>query len=189
MPDFKLWPATAVLTAQQIAQLKIPAPGKGWQTVRVPDDYVVRGEFSPEPNAGLLVGGAVCPLGGRECEVPNGAPETGRKGALNRPGRDAYGGHGYLPVYPAWYQRTLSLPASAKGKSVWLDFGGVYRDAVVFVNGKFRRSACQRLYRISPEYHFRRPLRSSPTPSRCSSIRAGLKAGGTKEAASTGTFR
>ena len=137
MREFTLWPAAAVLTAHQIGQLKIPAPGKGWQPVQLPDDYIVRGEFSLEPNASLLAGGAVCPLGGRECEIPNGSPPTGKKGALNRPGRDAYGGHGYLPVYPAWYQRTLSIPASAKDRSVWLDFGGVYRDAVVFVNRQF----------------------------------------------------
>ena len=61
----------------------------------------------------------------------------GHKGDLNRPGRNNYGGHGYLPLYPAWYQRSIVMPASAKDKSVWLDFGGVYRDAVVFVNGKF----------------------------------------------------
>jgi len=44
--------------------------------------------------------------------------------------------HGYLPVYPAWYRRTFSVPASARGKTIWLNFGGVYRDSVVFINGK-----------------------------------------------------
>ncbi len=137
MPDFRLWPAEPVVTAAQIQQLSCPQPGKAWQPVQLPDDYVVRGEISPQPNASLLAGGAVCPLGGRECEIPNGSPPTGKAGALNRPGRDAYAGHGYLPVYPAWYRRNLAISASAKGKSVWLDFGGVYRDAVIFVNGKF----------------------------------------------------
>ena len=48
----------------------------------------------------------------------------------------ANAGHGYLPVYPAWYHRTFRVPDSARGKTIWLNFGGVYRDAVVFINGK-----------------------------------------------------
>ncbi len=136
-PGFRLWPAQARLTPDQIQQLKCPEPGSGWTPVEIPDDYVVRGEFSPEPNESLLAGGAVCRLGGRECAVSGDAPSDGRAGALNRPGRNAYGGHGYLPVYPAWYRRTIAIPASSKGKSLWLDFGGVYRNAVVSVNGQF----------------------------------------------------
>lgn len=137
MSDFQSWPAEAKITPGQVKELSCPAPGKGWQPVQLPDDYVVRGKISPEPNSSLLTKGAVCPLGGRECEVPNGAQPQGHPGAINRPGRGAYAGHGYLPVYPAWYQRSVFISATAKGKSVWLDFGGVYRDAVVFVNGQF----------------------------------------------------
>lgn len=137
LTDFQAWPAEPQLTSDQIKHLRVPAPGAGWQPVHLPNDYVVGGEFSPTPNASLLAGGAVCALGGRECEVPNGSPAQGRAGALNRPGRSAYGGHGYLPVYPAWYQRKVLIPSSSRKKSIWLDFGGVYRDAVVFVNDQF----------------------------------------------------
>ncbi len=42
---------------------------------------------------------------------------------------------GSLPVYPAWYKRTLNIPSSDRGKTIWLNFGGVYRDAIVFING------------------------------------------------------
>ena len=45
-------------------------------------------------------------------------------------------GHGFLPVYPAWYRRHFALAASDSGKAVWLDFEGVYRDAHVYLNGK-----------------------------------------------------
>ena len=45
--------------------------------------------------------------------------------------------HGFLPVYPAWYRKHFSLAASDSGKSVWLDFEGVYRDAHVYINGHF----------------------------------------------------
>jgi len=44
-------------------------------------------------------------------------------------------GHGFRPALPAWYRKTFSLPAADKGKSVWLDFDGVYRDSKVWLNG------------------------------------------------------
>jgi len=50
--------------------------------------------------------------------------------------QSADAGHGSLPTYPAWYERTFTLPAADKGKDVWLDFDGVYRDAKVYLNGK-----------------------------------------------------
>jgi beta-galactosidase len=137
LPDFTSWPAEAELSYGQIQQLKPPVPGQGWLPDHLPDDYIVRGTFSPEPNSSLLADGAVCPLGGRECGPPGAEPQQGHTGALNRPGRNNYGGHGYLPVYPAWYERDLNLPESDRDKNVWLDFGGVYRDAIVFINGKF----------------------------------------------------
>lgn len=137
LPQFAAWPAEAQLTAAQIAQLKPPPSGAGWQPIHLPHDYVVDGTFSPQPNAALLAGGAVCPLGARECGLPGAEPPQGQPHALNRAGRDAYAGHGYLPVYPAWYERTLDLPAADHDKDVWLDFGGVYRDAIVFINGRF----------------------------------------------------
>jgi beta-galactosidase len=50
--------------------------------------------------------------------------------------------HGFKPVgknYPensvAWYRRTFTLEKSDDGKRIWLDFDGVYRDCLVFVNG------------------------------------------------------
>ncbi len=50
--------------------------------------------------------------------------------------------HGFKPVGPkfstndvGWYRRTFDLPKTAAGKRIWLDFDGVYRDSLVFVNG------------------------------------------------------
>jgi len=43
--------------------------------------------------------------------------------------------HGSLIPTPAWYRKTFTLPASDKGKALWLDFDGVYRDATVTLNG------------------------------------------------------
>ena len=49
--------------------------------------------------------------------------------------RHASRSHGYLPVYPAWYGRNFTIPASDQGKMLWLYFQGVYRHARVYVNG------------------------------------------------------
>ncbi len=43
--------------------------------------------------------------------------------------------HGSLIPTPAWYRKTFTLPASDKGRALWLDFDGVYRDATVTLNG------------------------------------------------------
>jgi beta-galactosidase len=143
MPGFDLWAPEAVVSADQIKMLHCPAPGNGWRPVQLPDDYVVKGDFSREPNPALLVDGAQCLPGGRECRTHTSGSALAsahRLAKMKHPprhGRSAYGGHGYLPLYPAWYRRTFFIPASAKDKSVWLNFGGVYRDAVVFVNGRF----------------------------------------------------
>ena len=48
----------------------------------------------------------------------------------------ANSGKGSLPLYPAWYRRTFSVPATTREKTIWLNFGGVFRDSVVFINGK-----------------------------------------------------
>ena len=43
--------------------------------------------------------------------------------------------HGSLIPSGAWYRKAFTLPASDKGKALWLDFDGVYRDSVVYLNG------------------------------------------------------
>jgi beta-galactosidase len=50
--------------------------------------------------------------------------------------------HGYKtigPDYPqnsiAWYRRTFTLPQSDLGRRLWIEFGGVYRDSLIYLNG------------------------------------------------------
>ena len=45
--------------------------------------------------------------------------------------------HGYLPVEPGWYRKTISIPAADKGRRLWLEFDGVYRDSQMWLNGHF----------------------------------------------------
>ena len=46
-------------------------------------------------------------------------------------------GHGSLPTTTGWYRKTFDLPRSDRGKSLWVDFDGVYRDSKVWLNGHF----------------------------------------------------
>jgi beta-galactosidase len=55
----------------------------------------------------------------------------------------ADGGHGYKPLGSpsfttnniGWYRHTFTLPANYAGKSLWLEFDGVYRNCLVWFNG------------------------------------------------------
>ena len=44
--------------------------------------------------------------------------------------------HGLLPVPTAWYRKTFTLPESDKGKDLWIDFDGIFRDATIYLNGE-----------------------------------------------------
>ena len=44
---------------------------------------------------------------------------------------------GYLPVEVAWYRKHFSIPESDKGKILQLEFGGIFRDSQVWLNGQF----------------------------------------------------
>ena len=46
-------------------------------------------------------------------------------------------GGGALPGGLGWYRKTFTLPGSANGKSVFIDFDGVYRNSEVWINGHY----------------------------------------------------
>ena len=46
-------------------------------------------------------------------------------------------GHGFPQNSVGWYRRTFELPKTDKGRRLWLEFAGVFRDSTVFVNGWF----------------------------------------------------
>jgi beta-galactosidase len=45
--------------------------------------------------------------------------------------------HACLLVEPGWYRKTISIPALAPGRRLWLEFDGVYRDSQMWLNGHF----------------------------------------------------
>ncbi|WP_242691715.1 beta-galactosidase GalB [Desertivirga arenae] len=44
-------------------------------------------------------------------------------------------GGGALPGGIGWYRKTFSVPLSSKNRSVFIDFGGIYRNSEVWING------------------------------------------------------
>ena len=48
-------------------------------------------------------------------------------------------GRGFPQNSVGWYRRELAIPASAQGKRIALEFDGVFRDSVVWVNGHYLR--------------------------------------------------
>jgi beta-galactosidase len=79
---------------------------RSWRRVDVPHDYVVEGTYSPT------------------------TPFTYEGMA------DWHWLHGFLPVQPAVYRKTLELPANAKGRRLWLEFDGVFSNSRYWLNGK-----------------------------------------------------
>lgn len=57
---------------------------------------------------------------------------------------DSLQSHGYKPLgrrFPetsvGWYRRSFDIPESDRGRRIWIEFDGAFRDALVFVNGYF----------------------------------------------------
>jgi len=51
--------------------------------------------------------------------------------------KDEEESHGYLPKSQGWYRLHLTIPLLYEGKSHWIEFEGVYRASMVWINGVF----------------------------------------------------
>ena len=80
-----------------------------WRSVRVPHDYSIEG--------------------------PPGADPSTMEGPFDRKSPAGAGG-GYLNAPIAWYRKTFTVPASAKGQRVGIVFDGVYMNSDIYLNGK-----------------------------------------------------
>src|SRR3954470_20699974 len=104
-------------------------------------------------------------------------------------GRSPTGGEGpstaFFPGGVVEYSKTLDVPVEWRRRRVWIEFQGVYRDAMVFVNGAY---ATQRPNGYVP---FRVPLDAFLQYGETNTIRVEARAtrtrAGTPGSASTGT--
>ncbi|MFB9054819.1 sugar-binding domain-containing protein [Formosa undariae] len=50
--------------------------------------------------------------------------------------KNSTSGNGYLPFQQGWYRKSFMLSEQDKGKKVFINFEGVYRDSKVWINGE-----------------------------------------------------
>lgn len=81
----------------------------GWAEVTVPHDWAVALPFAQGPD-----------VKGSDRGAAHGFKAIGREFPQNSIG---------------WYRTPIEISADDKGRCVWLEFDGVFRDAIVFVNG------------------------------------------------------
>ncbi len=43
--------------------------------------------------------------------------------------------HGYLPKMVGWYRKAFTLASADRGKTIWLEFDGIYRNSTLWLNG------------------------------------------------------
>jgi len=86
-----------------------------WRVVDLPHDFVVEGEVTRP---------------GDEYLPPRGdlTPEAARRMHML---------HGSLPVGVAWYRKAFDVPKHDLGKRLYLEFDGVFRNCMVFLNEHF----------------------------------------------------
>ncbi len=95
---------------------------KGWYEVSVPTTVVaalVKHKVYPDPFFGTNLRtfpGVTYPIGANFSNIPMQADSPF--------------------IIPWWYRKEFVLPASFKGKTIWLNFGGINYRANIFLNGK-----------------------------------------------------
>jgi exo-1,4-beta-D-glucosaminidase len=94
----------------------------GWYTVSVPTTVVaalVKQKVYPNPDFGMnlrKLPGMDYPIGSNFSNIPMQQDSPF--------------------MVPWWYRKVFTLPESYKGKTIWLDFGGINYRANIFLNGK-----------------------------------------------------
>ena len=95
---------------------------KDWYTVTVPTTVVaalVKHKVYPDPFFGMNLRsfpGVTYPIGANFSNIPMQQDSPF--------------------IVPWWYRKEFVLPASFKGKSIWLNFGGINYRANIWLNGK-----------------------------------------------------
>jgi beta-galactosidase len=84
----------------------------GWQAVRVPHDWAVDLPYAPPA--------APAPKDSEDAVAAHGFKAIGRDHPENSVG---------------WYRRVIDVRPEERDRALWLEFDGVFRDCIVFVNG------------------------------------------------------
>jgi beta-galactosidase len=96
-----------------------------WEKVDLPHDFMIEGK-----GQAIVVPGGRGRGGGRR-----GAPlPTAPEGPFD-PRSPGGNSNGYLNGGLGWYRKTFTLPESARGRRVFVEFEGVYMNSEVWVNG------------------------------------------------------
>ena len=90
--------------------------------------------FLQNAAAGAASGPAGCDYDDRDWRIVHLPHDFIIEGAFSP---KADGNHGSLPTTTGWYRLTFDLPAADRGKSLWIDFDGVYRESKVWLNGNY----------------------------------------------------
>ena len=69
----------------------------------------------------------------RQLDLPH---DWSIEGEFNEDAPSGTGG-GALPGGLGWYRKTFTMPAAAKGKLIFIEFDGVYRNSEVWINGHY----------------------------------------------------
>ena len=86
-----------------------------WRQLDLPHDWAVELPFDPKG------------------EYEHSSKPIGTSGESEHDARKA--GSGFPENSIGWYRRRFELPAADKGKTLWIEFDGVYRNSLVWLNG------------------------------------------------------
>ena len=101
--------------------------------------------------------------------------------------RRATWGTARLPKPLGYYRKTFTPPRSMKGKSVWIDFDGVYRNAAFYLNGEKLGTHSSGYIGVRYDLSQKAGVRQAERAGGDGSIPGGTRAGGTRAAESTAT--
>jgi beta-galactosidase len=96
----------------------------GWRTLDLPHDWAVELPFNPK---------ALRNHGYKDMGAGIGAQNSWAALEIGQSTRDLGGVSGNTI---GWYRRTFDLPASDRGRALWVEFDGIYRNALVWFNGR-----------------------------------------------------
>jgi len=91
---------------------------KTWEQVDIPHDFAIRGPFTLDKDQ------KENPQDFTDWQTPQGYADW-QTGNLN----------GYLPGGIGWYRKSFFVSEEAKGKKLFLEFEGIYRNADIWLNG------------------------------------------------------